>query len=218
MKIELPQSYDAITVNQLQELYPIMIATGDLVERAYSRIAVLSGLPLDDVRKIKFKDIKRLSKGLEFLNEFGTIKYSNRYFFIDGHRYHWDGDFNNMIADQYTSFMDILKECDKNENLIIQNMHRLLACVVIKDIKKGKKWIEGEFDGDNFMEHQRLCKYKLPSSIGHPITVFFWAYFQKSIQSIQDYGSNQLTKAEKVIKEVEQDLLKHGVGMSHLTI
>jgi len=222
MKISLPQNWDGITVNQLQELYPIMTASGDLVERAYSRIAVLSGEPLDDIRKIKFKDIKILSKQLEFLNEFNTLKFKDRHFFIDGQRYHWDGDFNNMDFDQYTTFMDVLRECKNtngvvDDNLIIQNLHRLLACVVIKDIKKGKRWIEGEFDGGLFQSHARICRYDLPSSIGHPIGVFFCNYFQRSIQSIADYGSNQLTKAEKVIKEVEQDLQQYGAGTSPLT-
>ena len=215
MRIELPNSWDGITISMLQELYPILITKGDLIERAYSRVSVLSGVPLDVVRGIKFSDIKAMSSKLSFLDELNGLEHKSKYFYIDGHRYHWDGDFNNMIADQYTSFMKVLKDCNRDDNLIIQNLHRFLACVVIKDVKKGKKWKDGEFNGDNFNEHLKLCKYELPTSVGFPIAVFFYNYFRKLILNMKSYGSQKLTEAEEIIATVQKDLRRFGGGMSH---
>ena len=212
MKITLPNSWDGITVGQFQDLYPVLVSESKLVERVPALISVLSGLPLQDVMKIKIEEYRKISKALSFLDTLDTLTDVRDSFKVDGDRYSVDTSISNMCGAQYMDFMHFLGECKGDNNLVMQNLHNLLSCVVIKDERKRWGYKRGEYDGSKIETTRKLIKDKMPISLAFPIAVFFWNLWQESTKNIQDFGSNQLTKAEDLIKEVGKDLEGFGAG------
>ena len=212
MKITLPSSWDGITVGQFQDLYPVLVSESKLVERVPALISVLSGLPLQDVMKIKIEEYRKISKALSFLDTLDTLTDVRDSFKVDGDRYSVDTNISNMCGAQYMDFMHFLGECKGDNNLVMQNLHNLLSCVVIKDERKRWGYKRGEYDGSKIETTRKLIKDKMPISLAFPIAVFFWNLWQESTKNIQDFGNNQLTKAEDLIKEVGKDLGEFGVG------
>ena len=212
MRITLPNSWDGITVGQFQDLYPVLVSESKLVERVPALISVLSGLPLQDVMKIKIEEYRKISKALSFLDTLDTLTDVRDSFKVDGDRYSVDTSISNMCGAQYMDFMHFLGECKGDNNLVMQNLHNLLSCVVIKDDRKRWGYKRGEYDGSKIETTRKLIKDKMPISLAFPIAVFFWNLWLESTKNIQDFGSNQLTKAEDLIKEVEKDLEEFGDG------
>lgn len=212
MRITLPNSWDGITVGQFQDLYPVLVSESKLVERVPALISVLSGLPLQDVMKIKIEEYRKISKALSFLDTLDTLTDVRDSFKVDGDRYSVDTNISNMCGAQYMDFMHFLGECKGDNNLVMQNLHNLLSCVVIKDERKRWGYKRGEYDGSKIEVTRKLIKDKMPISLAFPIAVFFWNLWQESTKNIQDFGSSQLTKAEDLIKEVGKDLEGFGAG------
>ena len=212
MRITLPNSWDGITVGQFQDLYPVLVSESKLVERVPALISVLSGLPLQDVMKIKIEEYRKISKALSFLDTLDALTDVRDSFKVDGDRYSVDTNISNMCGAQYMDFMHFLGECKGDNNLVMQNLHNLLSCVVIKDERKRWGYKRGEYDGSKIETTRKLIKDKMPISLAFPIAVFFWNLWQESTKNIQDFGNNQLTKAEDLIKEVEKDLEGFGAG------
>ena len=200
MRITLPNSWDGITVGQFQDLYPVLVSESKLVERVPALISVLSGLPLQDVMKIKIEEYRKISKALSFLDTLDTLTDVRDSFKVDGDRYSVDTNISNMCGAQYMDFMHFLGECKGDNNLVMQNLHNLLSCVVIKDERKRWGYKRGEYDGSKIEVTRKLIKDKMPISLAFPIAVFFWNLWQESTRNIQDFGNNQLTKAEDLIK------------------
>jgi len=211
MKLKIPKNWDGITVGKFAELYPVLTSDGKLVERVPALISVLSGFPLDDIKKISIEDYKRIAKHLDFLNDFEGLNNMPDSFKIDGHRYHIDTDINKMTGAQYMDLMHFLGECNNNDFLIIQNLHKILSCIVIPDEKKAFGWKKGKYNGEKHKEISEAIRDKMSVKYAYPIAVFFWNLSQKLMPIISDYGSSQLKKAEELLKQVEKDL-KDGDG------
>jgi len=211
MKLKIPKNWDGITVGKFAELYPVLTSDGKLVERVPALISVLSGFPLDDIKKISIEDYKRIAKHLDFLNDFEGLNNMPDSFKIDGHRYHIDTDINKMTGAQYMDLMHFLGECNNNDFLIIQNLHKILSCIVIPDEKKAFGWKKGKYNGEKHKEISEAIRDKMSVKYAYPIAVFFWNLSQKLMPIINDYGSSQLKKAEELLKQVEKDL-KGGDG------
>jgi len=217
MRIELPTSWDGITVGKFQELYPVLESDGRLVERVPAMISVLSGIPLEDVKKISLNDYKTIAKSLKFLDELETLKTIKDQFKIGKTKYAIDTDINNMSGAQYMDFMHFLNECKGESTLVMRNLHNLLSCVIIEKKRKGFKWVKGEYDGSTIEERRKAIREHMPISLAFPIAVFFWNLWEQSMRDIADYGSNKTRKANEIIKEVGTDLRKYGAGTSLLT-
>ena len=211
LKLRIPKSWDGITVGKFADLYPILTSEKKLVERVPAIISVLSGLPLDDIKKIRITDYKKISKHLDFLNNIDEMKDAPGKFKIDGNQFRVDMDINKMTGAQYMDMMHFLKECNGNEFLIIQNLHKILSCVIIPDEKKAFGWKKGKYDGERHQEISQLIKEKMSIKYAYPIAVFFWNLSEELTPIIHDYGKHQLEKVQGIIKELQKDL-KDGDG------
>ena len=146
IKLKIPKNWSSITVGKFAELYPVLASDGKLVERVPALISVLCDIPLEDVKKISISDYKRIAKHLDFLNDFDELKEAPKTFKIDGQQYSIDWDVLKMSGAQYMDFMHFLKECNNNDFLIIQNMHKILSCVIIPDERKAFGWKRGKYN------------------------------------------------------------------------
>ncbi len=212
MNIKIPKDWDAVTVGNFAELYPVLSSDATLIERVPALLSVLSGQPLDDIKKISIEDYKRLNKHLSFLNEFDKLKEMPETFKIDGVRYHIETDIHKMTGGQYMDLMHFLKECNNSDFLIIQNLHKILTCIIIRDEKKAFGWKKGKYNGELFAEVSEAIRTKMSIRYAYPIALFFWNLWAELIKSMTDYGNNQLTKAEAILGEVAKDL-SNGGGM-----
>ena len=206
MNINIPKDWDAVTVGKFAELYPVLTSPGALIERVPALLSVLSGLPLDDIKKIRIEDYKRLNKHLNFLNDFDKLKEMPDTFKIDGIRYHIETDIYKMTGGQYMDLMHFLKECNNSDFLIIQNLHKILTCIIIRDDKKAFGWKKGTYNGEIFAEVSEAIKTNMSIKYAYPIALFFWSLWEELTSNMKDYGSSQLTKAEAILQEVAKDL------------
>lgn len=211
IKLKIPKSWDSITVGKFAELYPALTSDGKLVERVPALISILCGVPLDDVKKISIEDYKKISKHLEFLNDFNDLEAAPKTFKIDGQRYHINWNINEMSGAQYMDFMHFLKESNNNDFLIIQNMHKILSCIVIPDERKAFGWKKGKYNGEKHKEVSEIIRDKMSIKYAYPCALFFWNLSRELTPIMNDYGKSQLKKAEEILKQVEKDL-KDGDG------
>ena len=70
LKIKIPKNWDSITVGRFAELYPVLTSDGKLVEGVPALISVLSGIPLDDIKKSQ-TDCAGLFRRLECAERIG---------------------------------------------------------------------------------------------------------------------------------------------------
>ncbi len=215
MRLELPTSWEGVSVGKFQELYPVLSSESNLVERVPAFIAVLSGQPLDKVMKIQLSEYQKIAKALSFLDTIDELKEVKTSFVVEGKRYEIQPEISKMCGAQYMDFMHFLGECKGDQNLVIQNLDNLLSCVVLRSKRKWFKWRAEEYNGSEIIEMRRRIRESMPISLAYPIAVFFWNHWQKSIRNMAAYGNQQLMKVEEVIKEVQTDLQKHGAGTSH---
>lgn len=212
MRFYLPKSWNEVTVETFQELFPILTSE---VESGYKRpviISVLTGKSLKEVKSnYTLKDYK--ATDLSWLHKFDELKSEGDTFFIDGVRYSIDKDINNMSGGQYMTFMHILKECEGDEIKVVNNLHRLLACLIVKDEKKLFGWKKGSYDDKIFDELSETIKKKCSAAVAYPLSVFFYQVLENLISVMNEFGNQQLDKANKIIEEVAKDLEKHGDGM-----
>jgi len=215
MKIELPTSWSGVTVGTFQNLYPILKSELGLIDKVMALVSILTDKPVDDIRKIKIDEFKKIAKHLDFLGEFDKLEFVPEHIVIGDKRYSIDCNINNMNSGQYIDFMEVLKECRGEEHLVIQNLHRLMACVILEDDKKLFGWKKGEYNGKDHIEVAKKIKNEVSIKYAYPIALFFYQDYRILMQSIADYGNKQMKQAEEIILETLTDLQQVGDGTSH---
>ena len=199
MKIELPNNWAGVTVDQFQALQKILAEKGDEYPTNVAIISIMSGVPMDEIETYSLKTYAKCMQTLSFLTEqlVGEVQKAVEF---GGVRYDVITDVYNLNGGQYITLMHLMKDPDK----VIDQLHEIMAVFLVP---KKKTWYGWKSQGYNSDKHKEIAEAMLqaPMTIVQPLSAFFLSSYLKSAKHILE---SSVRKAEKVKRQAERRL-KH---------
>lgn len=196
-------NWENITLEQYQEI--VAISGTDLPEfnKELELVCYLFNLPKDELLNMSIDTFKDYSAKLEFLktpHEGNMLKEFN----INDTTFQVGWELQKRTAGQFIDLSELTKEQD----MINDNLHKILAVICIP---KGSK-----YDGD-ITDRAELFKKHLTMDKVFPISGFFLTVLKSSLPVIQDYLTRDVEKKKKELLQMIKDSMGIGDGMPHLT-
>ena len=197
MKIELPNSWEGVTIEQFQALQKILAEKGDEYATNVAIISIMSGVPVDEIETYALKTYAKCMRTLSFLSEqlVGEVQKAVEF---GGLRYDVITDVYKLNGGQYITLMHLMKDPDK----VIDQLHEIMAVFLVPKKKTWYGWKKQPYDSD---KHKEVAEAMLqaPMTIVQPLSAFFLASYLKSAKHILEFS---VRKAEKVKKQAEKKL------------
>ena len=127
-KYKIPNNFQELSIGKYQELNGV--DDTDKINMITEYISILTGLDLKTIKKINLVDLKKLTSSFNFhlSNDHDVIHNVG----IKGDIYKLDDNLNDMRLDM---FID-LEEMTKDKDLVIENLHLIMAILYRPAIKK----------------------------------------------------------------------------------
>jgi len=199
MKIELPNSWEGVTIEQFQALQKILAEKGDEYPTNVAIISIMSGVPMDEIETYSLKTYAKCMQTLSFLTEqlVGEVQKAVEF---GGLRYDVITDVYKLNGGQYITLMHLMKDPDK----VIDQLHEIMAVFLVPKKKVWYGWKKQPYDSE---KHKEVADAMLqaPMTIVQPLSAFFLTSYLKSAKHILE---SSVRKAEKVKRQAERRL-KH---------
>lgn len=195
--MNIVDSWDKLTIGKYQEVLALQGVDSKIIVDANIELALcLSDYSREDILKMKLTDLKGLVAKFDFLLKIPEGE-PKKFFDLKDKKFVVWYEYDKINAGQFAEICHFTKD----EKLINQNLHLILASLII--------------DSDKKMTHAQradLFLDNMPMSIAYGWSVFFWKVMQLSSGDIADYF---LLKAEKMLIEAEANLniLNNGGGI-----
>jgi hypothetical protein len=181
MKIEVPSSWEAITLRKYQAMNALFKESkqrGEGLEGADKQlhdfntecalISLLTDTDMDAILAINRSAHNSIMNALAFLQDpiIGNVRTKMR---VNGQRYYFEKDASKINGGQWISLMHFLQD----ENKIDENLHNLIACFASR-----YKWLRPKYNGKI---HEDVAKdmLDLPITFVKPLTDFFLSSYLK---------------------------------------
>lgn len=175
MKIEVPTSWQAITVRQwqaVQALFKESAKKGEGLDGSKkdvhdyntecALISILTGEDMDDILSLQRSAHNAIMNNLAFLSQPIEGKLNTRVK-INGRRYKFEKVARNINGGQWLTLMHFLQD----EERIDENLHNLVACYAYR-----VNWFRAKYNGKIHEEVARDM-LDLPITVVKPLTDFF---------------------------------------------
>ena len=214
MEITIPTSWDDITLQKYINLRPILNTEMSDIQRVINILCVLTGEKKEVIKNVSLDDYHKIKKKLAFLNTELPNTLKNKRFKIGSHWYEFKLDAKKLLFGEYINNMEILQDAKDNQEVIFNNLHKILTTICRPIEKKRFRWRDVKVTGevvretaDNFLEN-------MPISIAYPIGIFFYNHLATLTRDIK---TSLIAKAKRIMKEskAELDSLSVGVGGQH---
>ena len=199
MKIEVPTSWESVTLKQYQAINALFKESKDKGEGLEGNdkelhdfntecalISLLTGTDMDEILSLNRSAHNRIMNELGFLSQpvVGTVKTKVK---VNGHRYYFEKEAKKINSGQWVSLMHFLKDEDK----IDENLHNLLACFAYR-----YKWFRAKYNGKI---HEDVAKdmQELPITVVKPLTDFFLQSYLKSATRTLRYSEIALKAIQR---------------------
>jgi len=209
MEITLPTSWNDITLQKYINLRPVINTEMSEIERVINILCVLTGEKKEVIKNISLEQYHKIKKKLAFLNTELPETLVNKRFKIGPHWYEFKLNANKLLFGEYINNMEILQDAQDNQEVIFNNLHKILTTICRPIEKKRFRWRDVEVTGevvrqtaDNFLEN-------MPISIAYPIGVFFYNHLPSLTTDIK---TSLMEKAEKIMRESKKELDSMSVG------
>lgn len=187
-ELEIPQSWDEVTVEKFQLLQNIEIDREGQVNYMVEVISILSGADRSYIEGVNLENLNVLTAEMEFLQTPLTTE-RVEIITIDGEKYKWKGDFNKLTVGEMVTIEQIIDLEDLNYSLAFD----VICAVLLRRVKEDGS-LE-EFDGDEFVKNREKFS-KLPITDVNGMIVFFSLGVSNSTQSLV-----VTSKEKKTMKE-----------------
>lgn len=205
MKIEIPNSWQGVTLRKFQEVTALLKEANEkretLPENKLDQfefetecvlISTLSGADIDEIMLLHRGAHNRLMNELDFLSEPVQGKLQKRVK-VNGNRYYFETNARKITGGQWVSLMHFLEDEDK----IDDNLHNLLACFANR-----LKWYElkGKHNG-KIHESVAADMQDLPITVVKPLTDFFlsdWLSYAMNIARFSEYAARGLKRLAEI--------------------
>jgi len=197
MKIELPNSWEGVTIEQFQALQKILAEKGDEYATNVAIISIMSGVPVDEIETYALKTYAKCMRTLSFLSE-QLVGEVQKVVEFGGLRYDVITDVYKLNGGQYITLMHLMKDPDK----VIDQLHEVMAVFLVP---KKKTWYGWKKQPYNSEKHKEISEAMLqaPMTIVQPLSAFFLTSYLKSARHILE---SSVRKAEKVKRQAEKKL------------
>ena len=211
MEIKIPTSWDDITLGQYIELRPILHTEQEDVTRMINILCVLTGKKREEIKELTIPDFHKLVKKMSFLNEPLSKELKKKRFIIGGKWYEFKIEAKKMLFGEYISVMEILQQAGDNEDVLFNNLHKILTVICRPVYKTMFGFKTMDVDGEKIRETADNFYKNMPITIAYPIGVFF---YQRSPNLMEAIKTSLMAEANKKIEEVKADLARDGVGLA----
>ena len=185
MELKIPTSWEDITLGQYIELRPILQTKEDDIKRVINILCVLTGKKREEIRNVTIPDFHKLVKKMSFLNDPLPKQLNKRRFLIGGKWYEFKLDAKKMLFGEYISVMEILQKSGDNEDLLFNNLHKILTVICRPVYKTLFGFKSVDIDGDLIRETANNFYNNMPITIAYPIGVFFYQRYPTLTKTIK---------------------------------
>ena len=209
----LPESKKDITLKRYLKIIKLYKDAEELETEVDEKaiIGACLNLPIDLINKLPFEHYNQAVKVIsEALNRKSTL---NLTFDLNGVKYGFINDLENMTAGEYGVLDQLLKDSDNNACQILNVLYR----PIIKE-KFYKTWFNkkkrGRYTIEPYNKDNDVSVFEnAPFEIYESALVFFYNLGKELVNDIQNY-----TREAEQVQTIEQlDLAKNGDGFKHLT-
>ncbi len=197
MKIELPNSWEGVTVKQFQALQRILAEKGDEYATNVAIISIMSGTPMDEIETYSLKTYAKCMQTLSFLTEqlVGEVQKAVEF---GGIKYDVITDVYKLNGGQYITLMHLMKDPDK----VIDQLHEIMAVFLVPKKKTWYGWKKQPYNADKLFFSSRR-RHTRPMTIVQPLSAFFLSSYLMSAKHILE---SSVRKAEKIKRQAERRL------------
>lgn len=199
MKIELPNSWEGVTVEQFQALQGILTENGDEYATNVAIISIMSGVSVDEIETYALKTYVKCMRTLSFLSK-PILGNMVRVAEFEGVRYDVITDVYDLNGGQYITLMHLMKDPDK----VISQLHEIMAVFLVPKKKTWYGWKKQPYDSD---KHKEVSEAMLqaPITVVQPLSAFFLSSYLKFANHILE---SSVRKAEKVKRQAAKKLAR----------
>lgn len=211
MEIRIPTEWEDVTIEMYLKLRPILQTEQSEATRVINILCVLTGEKREVIRDLELKDYHKIIEKLKFLHTELPKKLKSKYFKIGDSWYTFKFDARQLLFGEYVSAMEILQEANNNDEVIFNNLHRLLTAICRPVKRKWFRWVDEKVDGEKIREINNNIYKNMPITLAYPIGVFFYNHLDDLTKNTK---ISLMQKATKMIKKASKEtaLLKDGDG------
>ena len=189
-----------ITLEQYQNVITILNTDIAAFNKEVELVQYLFNYTKDEVLSMPLEKFKVHTKQLDFLTKAYEGNMTET-FTLNEVEYIVCWEVQKRTAGQFIDLSELTKE----QELINDNLHKILAVICIP---KGSK-----YNGD-ILERAEVFK-SLTMDIVFPISSFFFQVLKSSLPVIQDYLMKDIQKKKNELMEMIKDTSSIGVGTAH---
>jgi hypothetical protein len=213
-KYKLPESFYEMTFEQYEKIQ-FLDHTEDFIKYRINIIHALTGIPKDDLLRIKISDLDQVLSKLNYLLDDTSLKYLNE-IEIEGKKYKFCENFKN---ENFAFLMD-METWTKDETSVKNNLSYIMASIY-RPIENGNI---KNYEFNNIKElHERVDLFKKHMKAIHILSAmfFFTGLKIKSLEKIKDYilvemksryKKKDYQKVMNLLKTNKNYSVKNGVG------
>jgi len=211
-EIEIPTSWDDITIGHYIQLRPILATEMNDVSKVINILCVLTGKKREEIKELSVKQYHQLVKKMAFLKTELPKELKKRRFLVGGKWYEFKYEANKLLFGEYVNIMEILQKANNNEEVIYENLHKILTIICRPVYKTMFGYKDAEVDGEVIKETAENFFNNMPITIAYPIGVFFYNHLPILTETIK---TSLMEVAEKKIKEAQEIALQTTGGGGH---
>lgn len=199
--MKLPKSHKDIPVSKYQEIYPhLQLALNSEIEMIrldewVNIISILSGLMVDQVEDLDYKDVKAAKTQLSFLTQ-DNPQFVKKFIWVKGSLYKGTNNAEDLNTSQIVAIKTFL-----SQGGTVEQLHNVAPCCYKKLTWKGWK-----FNGSN---HKELSEAFLSKPVSDVLPlVFFCSKVLLTLILDSEHYSNSLKIISRRMEEVNQAILE----------
>jgi hypothetical protein len=192
MRIELPQSWEDITIKQFIEISSVQENYPDDIEQMIELLSVLSGVRREQLELLDIGSLRKAFDAIAFINNEQLPQVPKQRIKINGIDYFADFAIDNTLnAGDYIS----LKHFTKDPKAAINNIHNILAVVYKPVHKKNKDSLTHSQIAEDFLLSMKITE-------AYPVAVFFWTLSEELKNHLVRYSAKIISrKTLKILTE-----------------
>ncbi len=213
MNVTIPTTWNDVTIEKYIKLRPVLNTKQTHVEKVINLLCVLTGEKKNKIRDIQLTDYHKIISKMEFLNTEIPSKLSKKRFKINGQWYEFKLNADKLLFGEYIGAMELLQHASNNEDVIFDNLHKILTNICRPIEKKWFIfWREKDMNGELIRNTAKNFYENMPMTIAYPIGIFFYNHLKNLTEDIKTSLILQTTKVIKEMKPGVLDLQKDGDG------
>jgi len=199
----LPTTWEDITLEKYINLRPVLQTEQQPIERIINILCVLTGEKKETIRDISLEQYNDLIKKMQFLETELPKTLKSKRFKVGGKWYEFQMDAKKLLFGEYISAMELLQDASKNEDVIFNNLHKILTTICRPVERKYLRWRNVEINGEVIRETSENFYKNMSITKAYPIGVFFYHHLEHSTQDIKTY---LIQKATQKINQAKQEM------------